>query len=189
MIASTRPCGFPAGRTRTGTLKPGDVEESDASTCEESERGTADRGPRSHQPADHSNRCEHQDTERHEADCSSASEKCPRPEPTAAGDMGAKRWIERVRTWPPSRLMKGLTKRCAKRRLGRNESRPVELDSRSEQHHAPVPLLAGWQQEEMGRGSATSARTCSGSCARSTRARMAFLSRHRPSLPSRSGTT
>jgi hypothetical protein len=94
LIASTCPGGLPAGRTRTGTLKPSDVEEKDTATREESERGTADRRPRSHQPADQSNRPENEYTERHEPECSSTSNKRPRPEPAAVGEMCTKHWLQ-----------------------------------------------------------------------------------------------
>ena len=91
LIASACPCGLPAGRAWPGTLKPSDVEEKNADTAEESERGTADRGPRSHQPAGHSDRCENEYAERHEAERSSTSDKRPRPEPAAVGDMSTER--------------------------------------------------------------------------------------------------
>lgn len=97
LVTSACRRGPPAGRARPGPLHPSDVEKKYPNPSEEPKRGAADRRLGSHQCADDSYRRENENAERHEAERGRTSEKRPRPEPAAVGDMSTKRRLKSCR--------------------------------------------------------------------------------------------
>ncbi len=87
LVASARRRGMPAGRARARTLQPSHVEKKCPEACKKAKGRTTYRSPRRHHRSNHSGRREYQRAERHQPNCSSATEERPGPEPGTTDGM------------------------------------------------------------------------------------------------------